>query len=84
MTGVQKCALPICPPTYARVIRDMGGHQMGSNGWAFGSERTENGHEIGRASWRERVEISVVAGALKKKKDKKRSGDRKRTQKLEM
>src|ERR1039457_2262206 len=30
-------------------------------------EQKEKGHKIGRASWRERVEISVVAVSLKKK-----------------
>lgn len=32
------------PPAYAEIIRGAGKRQMGSNGWAFGKERTENGH----------------------------------------
>src|SRR3712207_9448663 len=37
-----------------------------------GGRKHDPGAQIGRAAWRERVEISVVAGSLKKKN---RSGD---------
>src|SRR5437016_13028808 len=39
-------------------------------------EAGEEAEQIGRASCRERVEISVVAGALKKKKENKVEEDR--------
>src|SRR6266700_5958383 len=64
VTGVQTCALPICPrfgvagsPT-VRVVD----HQVTVE------------RQIGRASCRERVKISVVAVSLKKKKNIKHAG----------
>src|SRR3982751_7063820 len=60
VTGVQTCALPIwggssamCEPIMRALARRGADFRLG---------------EIGRASCRERVEISVVAGSLKKKK----------------
>ncbi|NOZ42824.1 MAG: acylase [Alphaproteobacteria bacterium] len=40
----QSSAPEFAPPTYAEITRGLGLKQMGSNGWAFGSERTKNGH----------------------------------------
>src|SRR4030043_2259510 len=63
VTGVQTCALPI----------SLCGHHQGKENqgekWQQIDQRLER-QQIGRASWRERGEISVVAGSLKKKKKK--------------
>src|SRR5437764_13353745 len=71
VTGVQTCALPSSarrsrrrPPR--RRLRRRSGRL---------TARSLRGPEIGRASCRERVEISVGAGSLKKKK-KKAVGER--------
>src|SRR2546429_9274994 len=72
VTGVQTCALPICRGRTA---------WRGSRLWRSGGPRTSPGREagssarcrteIGRASGRERGEISGGAGSLKKKKRRK-------------
>src|SRR5688572_32441904 len=72
VTGVQTCALPISSlnsrrPRSAlrqkrsRCVRANSGSSVGSG------SRSARARQIGRASCRERVEISVVAGSLKKK-----------------
>src|SRR2546429_5729223 len=61
VTGVQTCALPICRPRR---------EDWGSTGMWGQRPRTE----IGRASGRERGEISGVAVSLKKKKREKSAG----------
>src|SRR5262249_57242816 len=63
VTGVQTCALPISRrrPRNRRAVHNLRHRQ--ARGRALVRRR-----EIGRASCRERVEISVVAGSLKKKK----------------
>src|SRR2546430_16735295 len=87
VTGVQTCALPISPPPSPD-----GGSRRARRASAAcprvlaprrvrgrSSRRRARGHgrrEIGRAAWRGRVEISVVAGSLKKKKKRR---DRSRT-----
>src|SRR4029078_13745698 len=60
VTGVQTCALPIWTwgSGSARSVRRRGA----------ASGRGSRAREIGRASCRERVEISVVAVSLKKKR----------------
>src|SRR5437660_12043314 len=63
VTGVQTCALPISmiQPGHA-VNRDdrRVAHRAARPGWIIGRERQRDGTEIGRASWRERVEMSEV------------------------
>src|SRR5688500_20360213 len=73
VTGVQTCALPIYPA-----------RRHGYEGYSFHSQynllamamlaiayqRADETIEIGRASCRERVEISEVAGAVKKKRSR--------------
>ena len=49
-----------------------------------GIDISEMDEEIGRASCRERVQISVVAGALKKKKEKKEKKKKKKGVKYEI
>src|SRR5690349_24992595 len=77
VTGVQTCALPICmfgagtlsiEPEPVRPLKRSEYDQLVELG-VFDDERIEliRG-EIGRASCRERVEVSVGAVALKKKK----------------
>src|SRR5438093_13743864 len=74
VTGVQTCALPISP----LAARTTGGRA--GRGPLRGSRRTAvdrpsgRGSQIGRASCRERVQISVVAVSLKKKNKKERAG----------
>src|SRR5258708_24655510 len=64
VTGVQTCALPICPAHG----RPSCGPSARQRTWRFHCGASPGpGWQIGRASWRERVEISVVAGSLKKK-----------------
>src|SRR5690349_25119224 len=68
VTGVQTCALPIC--VFAILLE-----AMPAAAAAYVRERVDvliygigaGPEEIGRASCRERVEISVVAASLKKK-----------------
>src|SRR2546430_5007001 len=52
----------------------LAGHRLGPVRVRECTTKSEFRHEIGRASCRERVEISVVAGSLKKKKKKLREG----------
>src|SRR2546425_12831044 len=76
VTGVQTCALPILPVNGRKAASAAGPSRGFSR--AIRSGRDVPVHdggriararpEIGRASWRGRVEISVVAGSLKKKK----------------
>src|SRR5437763_13483471 len=65
VTGVQTCALPIFQIVFnlLQTLAGAGRKQV--------SCQTPVTQEIGRASCRERVEISVVAGAVKKKKRRK-------------
>src|SRR3989442_7352367 len=83
VTGVQTCALPISSSVAA--LEDVA-RRVGAEGVQFNDRvakisivgvgmRSHSGvaarmFEIGRASGRERGEISVVAGSLKKKKEK--------------
>src|SRR4051794_41233554 len=75
VTGVQTCALPICgrtavtqcsrrpvPLDAIELPRPQRAHVRRAGG----------GRQIGRASCRERGEISGVAGSLKKKKEKEK------------
>src|SRR5438067_11900542 len=73
VTGVQTCALPISVPgPQPDLLRDIGGSALQK----FGTVREQHdgkicrlrSEEIGRASGRERVEIAVVGGAIKKKR----------------
>src|SRR5207244_4892596 len=82
VTGVQTCALPIsqrqCAATFTVQVNNTGTVQVQSGTLSLGGGGTGSGvytvasgdtlafAEIGRASCRERVEISVVAGSLKK------------------
>src|SRR5690554_8091188 len=78
VTGVQTCALPI----FANILADYGGRHIGILAplvkarkgyytdlakWAGARGHSHLRVEIGRASCRERVEISVGAAVLKKK-----------------
>src|SRR5207248_8557297 len=66
VTGVQTCALPICRRPHTR--REARSRPAPApRPQRARSRRTPA--EIGRASCRERVESSVVAGAVKKKKE---------------
>src|SRR2546429_7638896 len=79
VTGVQTCALPICPlrqvgqdgaetPPRIRVaLVDILADLAERAGPAGGTAVVVGHGKIGRASCRERVEISVVAVSLKKK-----------------
>src|SRR5207244_5986979 len=68
VTGVQTCALPICPAFPVRdekagfSVRELG-TQDGAN-WQAVYQALQ---EIGRASCRERVQLSVVEGICNKK-----------------
>src|SRR4051794_41953836 len=80
-TGVQTCALPICKWLYrtglpaadaalgrqARPVEPLAGVVIEPGGGHHGQHL-----EIGRASCRERVEISGGAGSFKKKKKERR------------
>src|SRR5437762_12339935 len=76
VTGVQTCALPILdvaetrarvPSFYALVVmRAITGRVPDHR--VLASDAAEEGSEIGRASCRERVEISVEGGVLQRKK----------------
>src|SRR5258708_39999376 len=82
VTGVQTCALPISPPCrVGAAAADFGAGLaflslagVGGQAHARGPRGPCLGREIGRASCRERGEISVVAVSLKKKKSNK-TGD---------
>src|SRR5437762_12694385 len=75
VTGVQTCALPICSPrlksagmyiySWGRRASERATPQ--AKKWCVNQDNGTK--EIGRASCRERVEITVVAGAMKKKKE---------------
>src|SRR6266576_4686451 len=74
VTGVQTCALPIYPP---RWLPGTGEPPRGvSAAWLSMAK-------IGRASCRERVEISVGAVSLKKKKKKKKKKCKEKKKKKE-
>src|SRR5205807_7704665 len=63
VTGVQTCALPICPlarPLCLRPGGDTAGARVGGEEFPASARG-----EIGRASCRERVESGVAAGSLK-------------------
>src|SRR3990167_2134501 len=62
VTGVQTCALPISFPWKGCFLP--GTDLLTRTGWC----PVQDVKEIGRASWRERGEISVVAVLLKKKR----------------
>src|SRR5205809_5951770 len=68
VTGVQTCALPISAPAHRVSARCAGAAPGGAppeaaaSGW-----RSAVSVEIGRASCRERVEVSVVAGGVQEK-----------------
>src|SRR5437763_8660534 len=76
VTGVQTCALPIYPGACGRLVSlgavdgDSGGR--GGTPWSGRGDRRDRGRalgtyaQIGRASCRERVEISVGGGGVKK------------------
>src|SRR2546430_17418460 len=74
VTGVQTCALPICPSSSAREAGRWAPEVMASSA-AWGPARRAKRcvppapgvNQIGRGSCRERGEISVVAVSLKKK-----------------
>src|SRR5438874_6979926 len=77
VTGVQTCALPICPlgrrtrsPNRVGVVGSCPPSQSSSRPRVMPMQAETVGaelSEIGRASCRERVEISVVGVAVKKK-----------------
>src|SRR5258706_13180897 len=73
VTGVQACALPIwCQPPFDKTGAYRGDTWLWNGGW---HQVCPAHSQIGRASCRERVEISVVAVSLKKKvTDDKSSG----------
>src|SRR3712207_8939988 len=77
VTGVQTCALPICRAGdgagrgrggWKRCPVRGEGRRAGRRQGRRRHDRPGRRREIGRASCRERVEISVVAVSLKKKK----------------
>src|SRR2546429_9767365 len=84
VTGVQTCALPILKPAGApgaagqgdRGQARSGGGEGGDGPRGSGAVRRAGARaaQIGRASCRGRVEISVVAVSLKKKKREKSGG----------
>src|SRR5688572_32243777 len=72
VTGVQTCALPIsAAPTLTTAVegRIDGVPQVGDRRVGALGHLGLLDHQIGRASCRERVEISVVAVSLKKKEE---------------
>src|SRR5688572_32832749 len=79
VTGVQTCALPICvpsvPPGYSTLAALRDSPTRASSRSAASALRPQ----IGRASCRERVEISVGA-VSSKKKTQKNSGDTDKTE----
>src|SRR5262249_56788048 len=71
VTGVQTCALPIYSAAprrreAGRPLEAGAGSPVQGGGWLRG-DPPPRVRKIGRASCRERVEISVVGGSLKKK-----------------
>src|SRR5437763_5296701 len=69
VTGVQTCALPISCARRARVPDYHGTHAASRLGYRRERSRfAAQCAEIGRASCRERVEVTAVDQALKKKK----------------
>src|SRR5258707_13779296 len=79
VTGVQTCALPILgvpwPSAARRELVTKALWAGGADGYAGARIGELSGGEIGRASCRERVEISVVAVSLKKKKNERNEED---------
>src|SRR3712207_9454317 len=72
VTGVQTCALPILDMRYGDgALTELVDPDDANPKWIVaalvGGLRAQGGSEIGRASCRERVYISVVAVSLKKK-----------------
>src|SRR2546427_10685376 len=74
VTGVQTCALPICFDQHEEEVADVRENDPAPHGGGHGEDPQEDPEEIGRASCRERVEISVVAVSLKKKTDRPGGG----------
>src|SRR2546425_12144781 len=80
VTGVQTCALPISTKVTSRTAGAGPATLRCGRRRCPGSKRVQwlglppggTWRKIGRASWRERGEISVVAVSLKKKKKKTR------------
>src|SRR5690606_40517771 len=66
VTGVQTCALPISRKPAARAAGNPSARQARRYGYSFARAMQWRGREseIGRASCRERVEMSVVAVVL--------------------
>src|SRR4051794_41692714 len=69
VTGVQTCALPILDFLRAGRHRRVPAENPSTSGPLRAGKYRRRWREIGRASCRERVEISGVAGSLKKKKE---------------
>src|SRR4051794_41952903 len=76
VTGVQTCALPISAVSWSRAPSRLRRNRLGAldqraavttQKHHAGGDRDDE--QIGRASCRERVEISVGGGSLKKKKN---------------
>src|SRR2546428_11102516 len=74
VTGVQTCALPIWPRVdlghvaHDPEVRELRDQQARLVGQVLGGDEVLRLGRIGRAACRGRVEISGVAGSLKKKK----------------
>ena len=68
VTGVQTCALPICQCRSELLVRNSASCNHGDVQCHRSGSSQGDLLEIGRASCRERVQISVVAVSLKKKK----------------
>src|SRR5262249_58720570 len=69
VTGVQTCALPISPadlPPAPIFLRSVARLAFASRSFGWIRSARSYATEIGRASCRERVEVSVGAGTLKK------------------
>src|SRR5436309_7435980 len=70
VTGVQTCALPISPSVTRRLITDFARQpHAGPPPASLSALTPRETEEIGRASCRERVYISVGAVSLKKKEE---------------
>src|SRR5207237_6320191 len=69
VTGVQTCALPICMHEVSPGIERVGrlGQDLVHALDRLADRKPAEREQIGRASCRERVEMAVVSGALKKK-----------------
>src|SRR5690625_7887387 len=74
VTGVQTCALPISSLQDGYEEVEQGTNQIRTTGETFAGINTAIIDKIGRASCRERVEISVGGGSLKKRKGKRSTG----------